>query len=256
MIPFDLFFLLQNLSKLLELYRLALKAIQQGVCIYTAGYGGNGNDNNDWLILFIILAMGGNWGGFGGFGGGAAMGAAGMMDSMMMWPWLMSQSVDSDVQDGFNHASTQRSIEGLRDTVGNGFTETALGISGLGRDLCQTGSGITAAVNGAQNAITQQMYMNQIADLERSFAAQAAQSAQMDGIQRSIDYNGSENRAATEGVKFTIATEECATRNANLLNTRDIIEAQRAGNQAIMDKLCALELDGYKQRLEQDGRMW
>lgn len=88
--------------------------------VYGGGYGGS-NDNNDWLILFIILAMGGNWGGFGGFGGaGMAMSAAGMMDGVMMWPWLMSQSVDSDVQDGFNHASTQRNIEGLRDTVGNG----------------------------------------------------------------------------------------------------------------------------------------
>lgn len=36
-------------------------------------------------------------------------------------------------------------------------------------------------------------------------------------------------------LKYTIATEACSTRNANTANT-----------QAILDKLCQLELDGYK----------
>lgn len=36
-------------------------------------------------------------------------------------------------------------------------------------------------------------------------------------------------------LKYTIATEACTTRNANTANT-----------QAILDKLCQLELDGYK----------
>lgn len=37
-----------------------------------------------------------------------------------------------------------------------------------------------------------------------------------------------------------------ATRFADANNTRDIIDSQTRGTQAILDKLCTLELDGYK----------
>lgn len=37
-------------------------------------------------------------------------------------------------------------------------------------------------------------------------------------------------------------------------NTRDIIDAQTRGTQAILDKLCALELDGVKGQLAQAQR--
>jgi hypothetical protein len=38
------------------------------------------------------------------------------------------------------------------------------------------------------------------------------------------------------------------------MNTRDIIDAQTRGTQAILDKLCALELDGVKGQLAQAQR--
>ena len=47
------------------------------------------------------------------------------------------------------------------------------------------------------------------------------------------------------------AAEECATRSASANNTRDIIDSQTRGIQTIMDKLCALELDGYKRENDQ-----
>ena len=40
-----------------------------------------------------------------------------------------------------------------------------------------------------------------------------------------------------------------ATRFADANNTRDIIDSQTRGTQAILDKLCALELDGVKAQL-------
>lgn len=46
-----------------------------------------------------------------------------------------------------------------------------------------------------------------------------------------------------------MATEACADRTAAATNTRDIIDAQTRGTQAILDKLCALELDGVKGQL-------
>jgi hypothetical protein len=38
------------------------------------------------------------------------------------------------------------------------------------------------------------------------------------------------------------------------MNTRDIIDSQTRGTQAILDKLCALELDGVKGQLAQAQR--
>ena len=79
------------------------------------------------------------------------------------------------------------------------------------------------------------MYTNQIADLERSFAAQTANTQGLTSLQAQLAQCCCDNRAATQDVKFTIAQEECATRANSTANT-----------QAILDKLCQLELDNYK----------
>lgn len=46
-----------------------------------------------------------------------------------------------------------------------------------------------------------------------------------------------DNRAAIADLKYTIATEDCATRNLMQNNTRDIIDAQNSGTRAILDFL-------------------
>ena len=70
-------------------------------------------------------------------------------------------------------------------------------------------------------------------------------SGQFDAMQNSFALQSQlancccENRAATQDLKYTIATEESATRSANAANT-----------QSILDKLCQLELDGYKREVD------
>lgn len=59
------------------------------------------------------------------------------------------------------------------------------------------------------------------------------------GIQSQLAQCCCDNRMATQDLKYTIATEENATRTANSANT-----------QAILDKLCQLELDGYKREAD------
>ena len=98
---------------------------------------------------------------------------------------------------------------------------------------------MNASINGAQNAIAQQMYGNQIADLERSFAAQTASTQGMNAIQSQLAQCCCDNRAATADLKYTIATEACADR-----------AAVSQGIQTVLDKLCQLELDGYKREAD------
>jgi hypothetical protein len=55
-----------------------------------------------------------------------------------------------------------------------------------------------------------------------------------------------ENRLANCQTQNIIQNEGNATRFADANNTRDIIDATNRGNQMILDKLCQLELDGFK----------
>jgi hypothetical protein len=59
-----------------------------------------------------------------------------------------------------------------------------------------------------------------------------------------------ENRANIADLKYTVATENCADRTAAYQNTRDIIDNQNRNGQAILDKLCQLELDGVKAQVD------
>jgi hypothetical protein len=128
------------------------------------------------------------------------------------------------------------------------------GIQGLSTQLCQCCgdvqlglangfNGVNNSIFGAQTAISQQLNTNEIANLNRSFAEQTANMQGFNGVQSGI-----------ADLRYTEATEACATRNASAQNTRDIIDSQTRGTQAILDKLCALELDGVKGQLAQAQR--
>lgn len=199
---------------------------------FGGGMGGFGGDFG-WLILILLLA-GGGWGnGFGGgFGGGLGYD----------FPWLLNgqNGINNNTNDGFRDAQLHDSVTSVRDGVSNLATQLcgccgdmqmslANGFAGVQQSLCNGFAGTTAAVNGAQNAISQQLYSNELASLNRSFAEQTANTAGFNGVQSTL----------------------CDIRYGSAANTRDIIDSQTRGTQAILDKLCALELDGYKRENDQ-----
>lgn len=196
--------------------------------------GGNRDDfgggNGWWIILFFILAMNGGWG-FGGFGGNG-MGAV-AADGAMLYPW-MNQS--NQINDGFRDQMLNTSISGIQNSITSGFGDVQ-------NALCGGFAGVNASVTGAQNALAQQMYTNQIADLERSFASQTANMQGFNGVNTGV-----------ADLKYTVATEACADRSAISDGVRDVIANQTANTQAVLDKLCALELDGVKSQLAQAER--
>lgn len=198
-------------------------------------YGGNGGwgmGGDGWWIILLLLACGGGWG--GGFGGWGGMGF-GNMALGYDFPWLLNgqNQINANTNAGFDHAATQAAIGDLSNAVTSGFGDVQTA-------LCGGFAGVNATVNGAQNALAQQLYTNQISDLERSFAAQTASTQSTNAIQAQLAQCYCANRAATQDVKYTLATEACATRANSTANT-----------QAILDKLCQLELDGYKREADQ-----
>ena len=148
----------------------------------------------------------GNNGGFGGFGGD--------------WAWIILlllafgggwgngfggfggggdlypwMNNSQNINDGFRDQMMQTTITGISDKICSGFADVNAAITNTG-------------INNMQ---------------------------QLFGVQSALQNCCCENRAGLADVKYTIATEACATRSANAANT-----------QAVLDKLCQLELDGYK----------
>ena len=199
---------------------------------YGGGYGNNGGFGfgGDWAWIILLLVLCGGWGnGFGGgYGGGAAvpfMMGADMGGGFGLYPWM---TTNQNINGGFRDQMTHDAITSIGDKITSGFGDVAT-------QLCGGFAGTTAAVTGAQNAISQQLYANQLADLERSFAAQTANTQGLTALQSQLAQCCCDNRAATADVKYTIATEACNDR-----------AAVSQGIQTILDKLCQLELDGYK----------
>ena len=188
------------------------------------GYGNGGfgdfGGNGFWILLLFLLLGGNGWGnGFGGYGGNA------MAD---MYPW-MNQS--NQINGGFRDQMLNTSIAGIQNSITSGFGDVQ-------NSLCAGFAGVNAGIaNGFAQA---EIAANgrQMADMNQMFGLQTAMGQGFNGIQ-----------AGLADVRYSEATEACATRNASAQNTRDIIDAQTRGTQAILDKLCALELDGVKGQL-------
>ena len=133
-----------------------LSAADVAAVMGNANGNGWGNDGFGgwWVILFILLAMGGNWGGNWGGNGGAV-------------PYIGQQA---DIQRGFDQQATIGAISNLQSQVGNGFADAAVA-------NCQGNAAITAAITGGQYATAQAitaakdtlngtLNANQIADVQ------------------------------------------------------------------------------------------
>ena len=208
---------------------------------YGGGYGGQGGFGfgGDWAWILLLLVLGGGWGGFGGFGMNGAVGA-GIAGMDMLYPWMNNSQ---NINDGFRDAQLHDSVTSVRDGISSLSTQLCNCCGDMQLGMANGFNGVNNSIFGAQTALSQQLNTNEIASLNRSFAEQTANMQGFTGVQSGI-----------ADTKFTIAQEECATRSASAMNTRDIIDSQTRGTQAILDKLCALELDGVKAQLAQAQR--
>lgn len=220
--------------------------------MYGGGYGGNMGGfgfGGDWAWILLLLVLGGGWGGFGGFGmgGAGAMMGMGMMGMDYLYPWLNNSE---HISDGFRDQQLSSQVSNISNAVTSGFgdVQNALcaGFGNVQNSLCGGFAGVNASINGAQNAIAQQLYTNQISDLERSFAAQTANTQGLTSLQAQLANCCCENRAATADLKYTVATENCQDRYEAAQNTQGIISAITAGIQSLKDDLCADRLEAER----------
>jgi len=180
----------------------------------------NGNTS-----MFMPVAPAYNGGGFGGMGtdgwwilllllfaNGGMWGMNGGMWGMDgLYPWMNNSQ---NINNGFRDQMLNDNITSIRD-----------GVQGISTQLCNGFASIEQGANARQMADMQQMF----------------------ALQSSLQNCCCENRAGIADLKYTVATENCADRTAAYQNTQAIIEAGNRNSQAILDKLCQLELDNVKQ---------
>lgn len=194
------------------------------------GWGGN---MGEWILGIIALGMLGNGGMFGGFGGGNEM--------AYMYPWIANgqQEIMTNTNNGFDTLHLSNQLEGNRDAINS-----------LQLQLCGCCNDISNAINTTAYNSEIAAANRQMANMNQNFNNQLSTLQGFNGIQKSLDSCCCENRLATANLGADIAREACNTRFADANNTRDIIESNNRNSQAILDKLCQLELDNVKAQLE------
>lgn len=176
-----------------------------------SGFGNGFGGDWAWIILLLVLC--GGWG--NGFGAGGFGGGLGYD-----FPWLLNgqQSVNNNVSGGFRDAMINDGITSIRD-----------GINGLSTQLCNGFSQAEIAANSRQ-----------MADMNQMFSLQSA-----------LQNCCCENRAGLADLRYTVATEACADRAAVNDALRDVLAANTASTQRILDQLCQDKIDAKNDTIAQ-----
>ena len=87
--------------------------------------------------------------------------------------------------------------------------------------------------NEVQRGFDQSAVMNGINGLQQQNFA----------LQNAFQSGCCENRLGIADLKYTVATEACADRNAISMALRDVLEANNAGTQKILDMMCQDKID-------------
>lgn len=178
------------------------------------GFGGNGA----WWLIILLLFFGAN-NGWGNNNGG----------NWGMFPYMMNNTTQSDVQRGFDQTALMNGLTGISNAVSNGFANAEV-------SRCNAQANVLQTLNNNQNATI----------------------ASMNSLAMGLQNCCCENRSGLADLKYTVATENCADRSAlsdgvrdiiamSTANTQAIVNSTNAGFRGLMDKICQLELDSVKQ---------
>lgn len=184
------------------------------------------NGNGFYMPVAPAYNGGNNGFGFGGdwawvillllaFNGGFGFGGFG--GEMGLYPWMNQADITTS---GFQNAATNSAISSLQNSVTAGFGDVQAA-------LCNGFAQAEIAENGRQMTNMNQMF----------------------GIQSALQQCCCDNRAATADLKYTVATEACADRSAVTNALRDVLEANNASTQRILDVMCQDKIDAKNEKI-------
>ena len=175
---------------------------------------GNGNGGfgwgGDWASWIILFLI------FGMFGWGGYGNAGGVNN-----PAGQGWATRADINEGFALNNLE---SGQRDILGS----VTSGFHGVDNAICQLGYQTQQGFNNTNVALMQG---------HNALATQIANCC-------------CETREAIQGVNYNLATQACDTRNTIQNSTRDIIDNQTSGINAIMGKLSQMEYNGLNDKYQ------
>jgi hypothetical protein len=192
------------------------------------------NNSNGYSLADIAAATGNggnNNGGFGFNGDGAWILVLFILILAGGWGYGnggfggnggASATVTADVQRGFDQSAVISGLSGISSAINTGFSNAEV-------SRCNSQANILQTLNNNQANLSTQL--NTIAMNQQNCCC--------------------ENRAGLADLKYTVATEACADRNAVTDALRDVIASNTANTQAILDKLCQQEIDTLKAQNQQ-----
>lgn len=207
--------------------------------MYGNGGFGNGMFGGDgiWaLLLFALLFGNGGWGGFGGFGGGFG----GLTDGGLLGYAIGNNATKGDLSDSINSLHLSNQIEGVRDDVND-----------IQNAICSSTASINSNISNGFYSSEIANTNRQIANMQQSFNNQISTLQSFNGLERQLCDCCADNRLATCQTQNIVQNEANATRFADANNTRDIITNATSNTQAILDKLCSLELNAKQDRINE-----
>lgn len=206
--------------------------------IATATGNGRNNDvmsgGNFWLIIilfiFMLLGWGGNRNGYDNNGGCNSSGVNAMAYPLMMG---YDAAATAGVQRGFDQAAIINGLNGIQASVNTGFSNAEVSRCNAQANLLQT-------LNNNQMGLYQTLNGNQIGILQG-----------FNGVQAQLAQSCSDNKTATQDIKYTLATEACSTRATDTQNTQLILNAINDGFRAMSDQRFQDKIDEKNDEIAQ-----
>ena len=171
------------------------------------------------------------------YGYGANNGNDGMFGGNWMWFLLIWFAMFGWGNNGFGFGGGNG---GVGNEIQRGFDQNTLttGINGIQNSLCNGFAGVNQAISNGFAQAEIAANSRQMADMNQTFA-----------LQSSMQNCCCENRAGLSDLKYTVATEACADRNAVSTALRDVLEANNASTQRILDMMCQDKIDAKNERI-------
>ena len=182
-----------------------------------SGFGGSGfgGEGALWLIVLLALIWGGNNNGNGGFFGNNGF------DDGYAWLSNGQKEIMQNTNTGFDTLHLSNQLEGNRDAINN-----------LSTQICNGFNGVEISAANRQMANMQQVF-----DLSRQFADCCC-----------------ENRLATQDLKSTVISENCADREVLREIGQNILVNQTANTQKIIDEIFRDRLDEKDSKIAELNR--
>ena len=215
--------------------------------MYNNGGFGNGFGNGDgswiWLILILVLFGNNGWGNGNGFGGNG-------FNNEYAWLSNGQKEIMQNTTNGFDSLQLGNQINQIATGVNGLSTQLCNCCADVNANLCNGFAGVNATVNsGFANAETA-ANSRQMANMQQAFNSEIATLNGFNNLNNALQNCCCSNELATCRTQNLVSNEANATRFADANNTRDIITNATSNTQAILDKLCQLELDGVKAQVE------